>query len=305
MESRSWSRIYTTFLSVLALMVAACAKVKPVEAKSNGSIKSMTIALDWFAEPDYAGIFYAQEKGLFEKAGIKVEIIEGRGSLLSAEAVAAGKYPMAFCSGGATVLSFNNTTNLVSLAVLYPKVPTVAFGIASEEIRSILDLRGKRIGIYPGSINNSEWSAFLLAHGLKRDFATIVPISGADLPFIKEKKVDAVLNYATMSPTALEIDPSIPKLRDQRTFEFPLADFGVKAYGLNLISSREAMAKDGELLRKVAAIICDAYRDGCARPEEVVKIFCKRFPNKDPNYVRRSWAKACKLVNSQAVPGEQ
>lgn len=276
---------------------------------SNANAKKprkITVALDWSPEPDYLGIYYAKELGLFEKVGAEVEILEGRGSNLSAASVAAEKYPLAFCSGGATVLSFNSTSNLISLAVLYPKVPTVAFGMASEQVKTIFDLRGKRVGIYPGSINNNEWAAFLLANNLDpKEFATVIAISGPDLPLIKAKQVDAVLNYAPMSPTALELDPSLPEVNGKRTFEFPLADYGVKAYGLNLVTSKQSLKVDGELLRRVVSAICDGYRLGCANPDAAVNAFCKVFPEKDPAYVKRGWAKVCAMVSSQASVGQQ
>lgn len=277
-------------------------------SKSKAPVPSqnLTVALDWFPEPDYAGIFYAQELGLFEKAGVNVEIVTGKGSILSAAAVAEGKYPLAFCSGGATVLSFNTRTNLVSLAVLYPRVSTVAFGLASAEIKSIYDLRGKRVGIYPGSINNNEWAAFLLANGLKsNEFATVVEVAGPDLPLLKSRRVDALLNYAAMSPTLLELDGTLPEVEGKRIFAFPLADHGVKGYGLNLVTSREALRLERAVLLRVVAAICEGYRGGCAEPEAAVRAFCRRFPDKDPDYVKGGWAKVCAMIQTQARLGQQ
>ncbi|MCB1428294.1 MAG: ABC transporter substrate-binding protein, partial [Nitratireductor sp.] len=56
-------RFILTFLAVLLL---------PLQAKAADKL---TVLLDWFVNPDHAALVIAQERGMFEKAGLEVELV--------------------------------------------------------------------------------------------------------------------------------------------------------------------------------------------------------------------------------------
>jgi NitT/TauT family transport system substrate-binding protein len=266
-------------------------------------LRKYEILIDWQAEPTYLGIYYAKALGLFEEIGLDVTVVQSRGANQAVSAVASGRYPIGTASGGATVLGYNNDVDIVSLGVLYPNISTVVYGLASTGVSDPIDLYGKRIGIYPASITKNEFDAFVAENNLDTSKFTVVSLSGPDIPLLRSGKLDAVLHYAEMSPAVVAIDPAVEELNGHRIFEIPLSEYGVGGYGLNVITSRDSLNQDRELITKVYDAIIEGYRRGCENPAAAVAAFVGQFPQHDREYVEESWSKVCELIGG--TYGEQ
>ncbi|GEM_PF-614380 len=284
----------------LVVFVAACDQ-RTDKANSKGeTLQPLEILLDWQAEPTYLGIYYARHEGYFAKAGYSATITQSWGANQAVASVASGKYIIGTASGGATVLGRNNGANVISLGVLYPRIPSVVYGLSETRVHRPADLKGKRIGIYPGSITSNEFDAFLKLNGLQRSEVTIVSLSGPDIPLLLSHKVDAVLHYTEMSPVQVETDPKIPGTSGAKTFELKLADYGVGGYGLNIIANETAWRKQKSQLTALSDAISLGYKNGCAHRAEATAAFAKEFPEKDINYIKSSWDRVCDLVGASA-----
>ena len=302
-----------TLLLITLVWVGACSKGAKDEpgtgqdslqgALGGQPLEPFQFLLDWQAEPTYLGIYYAKATGEFAKLGLDVEIIESWGANQAVSAVAAGKYPISTASGGATILGYNSGADIVSLAVLYPRIPTVVYGLASTGIKTPKDLEGRTIGVYPSSITKNEFDAFVKRNGLDARKLKIESLSGADIPLVMAGKVDAVLHYTEMSPVAVELGSPAQGIAGAKTFELRLAEYGVAGYGLNIVTSRARYAREGARLQKVAAAAVAGYQTGCRDRTAAVDTLMRIFPQKDSIYVRQSWDRVCNLLGPN--PGRQ
>ena len=252
--------------------------------------KPFDFLLDWQAEPTYLGVYLAKARGGFARLGLDVEIVQSWGANAAASAVAAGEYEIATASGGATVIANSNGARLVSTAVLYPRLPTVIYGLAEQGVRAPGDLIGKKVGVYAESINKNEFEAFLKIVGIAAEDIELVSIRGPDIPMLLDGQADAVLHYFEMSPTRLTLE--------RETFRLSLDEYGVKGYSLNLITSAETYARERELIDSVTAAVLDGYREGCADQTAAVQTFLEIFPDKDVQYVEKSWASVCAFIGA-------
>ena len=250
--------------------------------------KPFKFLLDWQAEPTYLGIYLAKARGGFARLGLDVEIVQSWGANAAASAVAAGDYEIATASGGATVIASSNGARLVSTAVLYPRLPTVIYGLAAQGVHAPGDLVRKKVGVYEQSINKNEFEAFLKLTGIAANDVELVSISGPDIPILLDGQADAVLHYFEMSPTRLALE--------RETFQLSLDEYGVKGYSLNLITSAETYARERELIDNVTVAVLDGYREGCANQPAAVRTFLEIFPDKDARYVEKSWASVCAFI---------
>lgn len=287
-------------VAVGGVLVAGCDRSSSSKSGENqgdaARLKPFEILIDWQAEPTYLGVYYAKDLGLYQKLGLDVKVVQGRGANQAVATVAAGRYKLATASGGATVLGRNSGMDLVSLGVLYPKISTVVYGLAKTGVWKPTDLVGKKIGIYPGSITKNEFEAFVRANGLDPKSFEVISLNGPDIPLLKAGQVDAVLHYGEMSPALLSIDTELELVNGLRTFELRLAEHGVSSYGLNLVTSRETYLKEGPLLKEIAGAICEAYRKACDAPDPAIAAFVKEFPQMDREYVRASWKQVCGTI---------
>ena len=252
------------------------------------ALEPFRFLIDWQAEPTYVGVYLAREQGLFRRLGLDVEIVESTGADAAAAAVAAGRYPVATASGGATIRAISGGASLVSTAVLYQRLPTVVYGLAGQDVDTPADLAGKRVGVYPDSTTRHEFLAFLSTAGVPADAVEMAPLDGPDVPRILSGQVDAAVNYVEMSPTELA-------LREE-TFQLALAEHGVDAYGLNVIASRAAYEEDPGLIEGLTAAVVEGYRSACADLPAAARTFLNLFPGRDARYVDASLAEVCALV---------
>jgi NitT/TauT family transport system substrate-binding protein len=290
------------FLSCLlaSFLTGGCG---PGKEQAPNRLEKFDFLIDWHADATHLGVYYAKDLGLFQKLGLDVSIIETLGANQAVSAVAAGRYKIATASGGATVLAYNNDARIASLGVLYPHIPTVVFGLAKSGIHQPKDLIGKTIGIYPGSINNNEFEAFVKLEKLDPKKLKIVSITGSSIPLLLTGKVDAVLGYTETAPVTLSTNPQVTAVHGSKIFELHLTDYGVSGYGLNVVTSRQALQLEPDKLRKIADAVFEGYRVGCAQQEQAVDLFLKRFPDKDPASVKEGWRRVCAMVGPH--PGQQ
>ena len=258
------------------------------EGETAPAIEPFRFLIDWQAEPTYIGVYLAREQGLFRRLGLDVEIVESSGADAAAAAVAAGRYPVATASGGATITAIAGGASLVSTAVVYQRLPTVVYGLAGQGVEAPADLAGKRVGVYPDSTNSHEFLVFLSAAGMAAEDVETVPIDGPDLPLVLGGQVDAAVNYVEMSPTELALQ--------EETFQLTLAEHGVDAYGLNVIASRAAWQDDPDLIEGLTAAVVEGYRIACADLPAAARTFLDLFPDRDARYVDASLAEVCALV---------
>lgn len=213
---------YTSAALVLGMLVAC--------GQDEKESRNVTMLIDWFPEPTYLGIYYAQAKGYFSKRGIDLQIENVQGANRAVAAVATGRYPISTASGSATVLSVNQYNSVVSLGVLYPEVASAVYGLKSSGIAAPTDLSGRRVGIYPGSINNQEFASFLKAVGVNVDTVEIVAISGSDVALLLEGKIDAAVNYRELSPIMLETQVRAQGIKDT-VWSMNFSDHAKLGYG--------------------------------------------------------------------------
>ena len=266
-----------------ALFAAALAVPGAADAQSEDKLEKVEILLDWKPLPTFAGFFLARAMGAFERRGLEVTFAETRGAVTSAEKIGAGSpYWIGTSSGMATVIGRSRGLPIKSLAVYYPKTPTVIFTRSEDRIAHPRDLYGKTLGVVPGSITNEELRALVAANKLDRSKIKEVPVNW-DAYALIDKKVDALIDYEEMAPAELIAE-------GRRITMIRLADFGVRVYSLNLIVNDAAWADPARraIAEKVVEAVQEGYNSVKERAGDAALHFSNLFPRLAPRYVDRS-----------------
>jgi NitT/TauT family transport system substrate-binding protein len=90
-------------------------------------------------------LFIAVEEKIFQKYGYDIFPVFMGGSPLINSAILAGEFPIGYTGGGAVIASHLSGSDLIAIAAPLP-VLTID-GWSKPEIKSISDLRGKRVGV--------------------------------------------------------------------------------------------------------------------------------------------------------------
>lgn len=276
------------------VLVAVLAGVTIGVMRSQPQSRKVTFLIDWKAEPTYAGFYIAKEKGFYRKRGIDIDIVEGNGATTSAQVIGSGQSSfIGSCSGEATAIARSKGIPIRSVSVLYPNVPTVLYSRGDTPIRRPEDMIGKRIGIINGSITLDEYRGLLAANHIDRSQIAEVDV-GFEVAPLLQKKVDGLMNYQELTPVAL-------RLEGHDIAEMRFADFGIKAYSLNVIVNDGASRKEEETIRAVVDGTREGYELLRRDPGQAAAIFSALFPERNKDYVRESIKIVARLLGTGEV----
>lgn len=176
------------------LLVSACNKAKAAPAESGVYPGTFTIGLSsWIG---YAPLFVAQEKGFFEKNGVKVDIQKIESGSDRRSAIAASRIQGMASTVDAVVIAVANGIPITQVLAL--DMSNGGDGlVAKKEFNSLADLRGKKIALDTSGVASYFWFHVLLKQaGLTIDQFDIQSMGAGDAgaAFVAGQ-VDAALTW--------------------------------------------------------------------------------------------------------------
>ena len=127
-------------------------------------------------------LFIAVEEKIFQKYGYETFPVFMGGSPLINSAILAGEFPIGYTGGGAVIASRISGSDLIAIASPLP-VLTIE-GWSRPEIKSIADVRGKRLGVTRfGASSYFSALSMLEAGGVKPNEVTFIQNGGVGESF--------------------------------------------------------------------------------------------------------------------------
>lgn len=244
-----------TFLVVLAL----AALLVP---GASAAPRPVTLTLDWTPNPNHVGFYYARDKGIFGKAGLDVAIRPPSDPAAALKLVALGKTDLAVTYEPELFYAAAKKLPLVAVAAVVPQ-PLNSIMTVDPKIRTVHDLRGRKIGIAGVPSDYAALDTVLSSADLSRKDVTVVNVGYSLQPALLAKKVDAVLGvYRNVEGIELRqrgLNPTV----------IPIERAGIATYDeLVLVASSKRLASDaayastvGDVVRAFAAGTTAARRD--------------------------------------------
>lgn len=145
----------------------------------------------------YSAPFYAKAAGFFEKEGLDVEIINGKGAATAAQLVIAGQAEVARTGGANYIVArVKAGAPLISIATVAQVSPFFMVSAPDAPIKSAADMKGKTIGV--ASLGGSmEGTLNLMLRGGDIDPKGVERVKVADVPasfgLIQAKRIDGFM----------------------------------------------------------------------------------------------------------------
>jgi len=179
-------------------------------AASGGSFGTIAVQLSWIKNIEFAGEYFATEKGYYTEAGFsEVTLLAGGGQTGAEEALLAGQAKVGLSSASLTGPSVAQGAALKIIGTTFQKNPFCLLSLEEgKPIRTLADLKGKKIGVQSGG-NQTIFEGFLKANDMTLDDVELVATQ-YDIAPLETNAYDAHMSYITNEPILAEMDGFTP-----------------------------------------------------------------------------------------------
>ncbi len=261
---------------VLAILALALASGNAFAADK------VTVLLDWFVNPDHAAFVVAKEKGMFERAGLDVELIAPADPSAPPRLVAAGQGDLAVTYQPQLHVQVGEGLPLVRIATIAETPLNALVVLKDGPVKSIADLKGKTVGFSVGGFEDAVLAAMLATQGLSLSDVTLVNVNFALSPSLFAGKVDAVIGaFRNFELNQMDIEgrPGIAFYPEEN---------GVPAYDELVLVARKG--REGEpAFARLVGVLEEATLWLTNHPGEAWEAFVKAHPDLDNELNRRAW----------------
>lgn len=263
-------RVFVLLLTALMLPSAARAHDK------------LTVMLDWFVNPDHAPLVVARNAGIFDRHELLVELIAPADPNDPPKLVAAGKADVAISYQPQLHVQVAQGLPLRRIGTLVATPLNSLVVLRDGPIRSVADLKGKKIGYSVGGFEDAILKSMLEQYGLKLSDVTLVNVNFALSPSIFAGKVDGTIGaFRNFELNQMDIAG-----KPGRAF-YP-EDYGVPLYDELILVAHQDRLQDKRLSR-----LLDALEEAVAlihnQPEKSRGHFIKDNKSLDDELNRRAW----------------
>ncbi|MBB3997674.1 putative hydroxymethylpyrimidine transport system substrate-binding protein [Aureimonas pseudogalii] len=268
---------YRLPLAALALAFGMLTAGAPARAADK-----LSVLLEWFVNPDHAPLVVAKELGLFEKHGLDVELIAPSDPAAPPRLVAAGQADVALHYQPSLMLDVETKLPLVRFGTLVETPLNTVMVLEDGPVKTLGDLKGKRIGYSASGIEDSVLTQMLASAGLTVKDVELVNVNFALTASLISGNVDATIGaYRNFELTQLRLEG-----KPGRAF-YP-EENGVPPYDeLIYVTSRDKIA-DPRLPRFLAAVE-EATLFLTNHPDEALALFLKAYPDLDDELNRTAF----------------
>ena len=186
-------------------------------------------------------VHIANDLGLFKKEGLTIKVIELAGGVYTFRAVVAGSADVASASGPFSIVGKAKGAPTKMILTNTPKLE--ASMVVNDKIKTMADLKGKRIGIQePGGFADVLARGVLRAAKIDPKEVNFVSIATEDVPALVANQVDTAILHVEQEMVAQSKIPTLHAIA--RLWEIqPNNLYGVMAVTEKLIKDKPAAVK--------------------------------------------------------------
>ncbi|MSO41277.1 MAG: ABC transporter substrate-binding protein [Solirubrobacterales bacterium] len=258
--TRSASRCAAA-LALCALALTACGEKQ--EPAGPTPPQRFNLALDFYVNPDHAGVYTALDHGYFEQAGLDVVPRVPGDPSAPIKQVAAGQADVAISYEPEVFLARQQGLDVISVAALVDEPLTSLISLPDAAIAEPADLAGKTIATAGIPYQQDFLETILTQAGLSLSDVEEVNVGFNLLPALLGGQADAILGgFRNVEGVELELrgdDPSV----------VPVDQFGVPTYDeLVVVADRSRVEDDPESIRLFLEALAKGTRDAVKDPHQ-------------------------------------
>jgi putative hydroxymethylpyrimidine transport system substrate-binding protein len=246
-------------LLILAAGLAACGSKSE---NTKGEPEKLTLDLDFYPNPDHAGIYMAQEEGLFTEAGLDLTIDAPTDPSAPLKDVAAGRADLAITYEPEVALAHEAGLDVVAVAALVNQPLTSLIWLKSSGIKSVAGLKGRTVSTAGISYQEAFLKTILRRAKVPASTVKSVNVGFGLIPSLVNGSAEAMLGgYSNVEGIDL-------RERGKQPVITPVDQLGVPTYDeLVFVARRSTLEEQGEKIRLFISALKRGTEAAVANPK--------------------------------------
>ncbi len=284
-------------LGLFAPAGAAPAAGREPAAAGGKPAERLTLMLDWFPNPNHVAVVAAKVRGDFAALGLDVDIQAPADPSDPLKLAGAGKVDVAIAYQPSVTIARSQQVPVAAFGVLVDQPLTTVMALERSGIRTVAELKGKRIGYSVPGFEEALLGAVLESAGLTLRDVSLVDVHFNLSPALLSGQVAAVVGaYKNYEKIQLELEGAKVRV-------FELTEHGVPPYDeLVFVAADETLARRGPALR--------AFLEGVARglgrvrtqPADAFDALVAAYPDLKTELNRRAFEATRPLFAAHLTP---
>jgi putative hydroxymethylpyrimidine transport system substrate-binding protein len=267
--------------AAIALGIAACGDGDEPSTGSATNPQPFTLDLDWYVNPDHAGIYSALDRGFFEQVGLDVQPQVPSDPSAPIKEVAAGRADLAVSYEPEVLLAQDKGLDVQAVGAIVDQPLTSLISLPKAGVTGAASLDGKTVGTAGIPYQSDYLETILQTAGLPSSAAKEVNVGLNLLPTLLGGKVDAILGgFRNIEGVDLQqrgLDPRI----------VPVDQLGVPTYDeLVLVARRATVDQHPEAIRSFIAALARGTDYAIGHPQEAANAVLAAGQGLDPMQTR-------------------
>jgi putative hydroxymethylpyrimidine transport system substrate-binding protein len=249
--------------------------------ETAGAPQRIDLTLDFYVNPDHAGVYAALEKGYFEREGLDVRPRVPSDPSAPIKQVAAGRADLAISYEPEVLLARDQGLDVVSVAAIVNSPLTSLISLPQAGIESAADLDGKTIATAGIPYQSDYLETILATGGLSPSDVDEVNVGFNLLPAVIGGRADAMLGgFRNVEGVDLGLRGLNPRV-------VPVDELGVPTYDeLVLVANGSAVEDDPGRIRDFISALAEGTAYAVAHPQEASNFILDAGKGLDPTLTR-------------------
>jgi len=231
---------------------SALAAVLPLLAQAADAPKPVRILSNWFAQPDQAGYWQAQQDKLGKEAGIEISVLQGGPKIQTIPQVASGQAEFGIGNADDVLLARLRGAPVRAVFAHLDYVPYTLVYHADPAVKSIADLQGRTFAV---NIGNAYWEWTKKQYKLTG--TREIPVSG-DLSLFRNDPKMVQQGYSLFLPARMAA-------AGVQVQQVTLASLGYRPYDV-LFTTDDMIRKNPALVKATIAAVQKGWANYVRNP---------------------------------------
>lgn len=233
------------------------------------------------ADGAFAPYYVAQDKGIFEKYGLKVTLESGSAELNPIKMVDLGKNQFGILGGPELLMTgISKGAKITGIGLLHKNSDfVVLITKKNSKYKSLQDINGQKVGFNIAHISTDVLHSLFIKENIKVEEVDV----GFNYNLFIADEIPAQWAFRTTAALTL------PTKGVELNIISP-ADYGIKTHGHTLIVNNQYLKDNPDLVENFLKAIIEATEYSINNVDETVKITCQRDKSLTEDIVRKQLA---------------